>query len=48
MTEEDVAELKQHPYFDDIIKVRHWDEEAKSYDAVLLPLSHFKNWQMII
>lgn len=42
MNETEVAQMEQHPYFDDIIKVRHWDEEAKSYDAVLLPLLHFK------
>ena len=34
--------FEQHPFFDDIIKVRLWDEKAKQPDAVLLPLSHFK------
>jgi len=34
--------FEQHPYFDDIIKVRLWDEKAKERDAVLLPLSHFE------
>lgn len=42
MNEIEVMQFEQHPYFDDIIKVRHWDEEAKDSDAVLLPLSHFK------
>lgn len=34
--------FEQHPFFDDIIKVRLWDEKAKDHDAVLLPLSHFE------
>lgn len=34
--------FEQHPFFDDIIKVRLWDEKAKKRDAVLLPLAHFK------
>ncbi|MFT4155103.1 hypothetical protein [Parafilimonas sp.] len=35
--------FEQHPFFDDIIKVRLWDEKAKDANAVLLPLWHFKN-----
>lgn len=42
MNADEVKQLEQHPYFDDIIKVRYWDEEAKDTHAVLLPLSHFK------
>ncbi|MEP6684378.1 MAG: HD domain-containing protein [Parafilimonas sp.] len=34
--------FEQHAYYDDIIKVRLWDEKAKDPDAVLLPLTHFK------
>lgn len=34
--------FKLHPYFDDIIRVRLWDEQAKNPDASLLPLEHFK------
>jgi len=34
--------FEQHPFFDDIIKVRLWDEKAKQTDAALLPLTHFK------
>jgi 2-amino-1-hydroxyethylphosphonate dioxygenase (glycine-forming) len=43
MSETEIILFKQHPYFDDIIKVRLWDEGAKSYDAVMLPLNHFRN-----
>ncbi len=43
MTEGEVVLFVQHKFFDDIIKVRLWDELAKNYDAVLLPLSHFRN-----
>lgn len=43
MSETEIILFKQHLYFDDIIKVRLWDEGAKSYDAVMLPLSHFRN-----
>jgi len=41
MTEQEIAEFKNHPFFDDIIKVRMWDEEAKDAHAVLLPIKHF-------
>jgi len=43
MSEGEVMLFVQHQFFDDIIKVRLWDEQAKSYDAVMLPLSHFRN-----
>lgn len=43
MTKEEVAAFQNHPYFDDIIKVRLWDEEAKDHHAVLLPLKNFIN-----
>ncbi|MEP6845196.1 MAG: HD domain-containing protein [Panacibacter sp.] len=43
MSETEIILFKQHPYFDDIIKVRLWDEAAKSRDAVMLPLDHFRN-----
>ncbi len=35
--------FRQHPFFEDIINVRLWDEEAKNTDAVLLPLDYFIN-----
>ncbi len=38
----EILMFEQHPFFDDIIKVRLWDEKAKQRDAVLLPLLHFK------
>lgn len=43
MTEEEIIAFQNHPFFDDIIKVRLWDEEAKDHHAVLLPLKHFIN-----
>jgi len=43
MNEGEVMLFVQHQFFDDIIKVRLWDEQAKNYDAVVLPLSHFSN-----
>ncbi len=42
MHEFEIILFEQHPFFDDIIKVRLWDEKAKQEDAELLPLSHFK------
>jgi len=42
MHESEILTFEQHPFFEDIIKVRLWDEKAKQPDAVLLPLSHFK------
>lgn len=42
MHESEILMFEQHPFFDDIIKVRLWDEKAKQRNAVLLPLSHFK------
>ncbi|GAC1389090.1 MAG: HD domain-containing protein [Ginsengibacter sp.] len=43
MTSEEINSFRQHVFFDDIIKVRLWDEKAKSYNIPLLPLSYFKN-----
>lgn len=43
MTPEEIADFKNHLFFDDIIKVRLWDEEAKDHNAVMLPLKHFIN-----
>ena len=42
MHEHEIILFEQHPFFDDIIKVRLWDEKAKQPGAVLLQLSHFK------
>lgn len=42
MKEEEITTFKQHPFFNDIIKVRIWDEMAKSSDAVLMPLNYFR------
>jgi 2-amino-1-hydroxyethylphosphonate dioxygenase (glycine-forming) len=43
MTGDEVEAFKSHPFLDDIIKVRLWDEQAKNQDAALLPLDYFKN-----
>lgn len=29
MSSDEAVEFESHPYFDDIIKVRQWDEKAK-------------------
>lgn len=42
MHDSEIILFEQYPFFNDIIKVRLWDEMAKQPDAVLLPLSHFK------
>lgn len=41
MKEEEIFIFKQHPFFDDIIRVRLWDEMAKDAYAEILPLQHF-------
>ncbi len=43
MSELEIILFKQHMFFEDIIKVRLWDEMAKDDHAVTLPLSHFSN-----
>lgn len=43
MAPEEITAFENHPFFDDIIKVRLWDEEAKNHHAVLLPIKHFSN-----
>src|SRR4051812_40124610 len=42
MNMEETEAFSKHPYFKDIIQVRLWDEGAKDYNAVLLPLSTFE------
>jgi predicted HD phosphohydrolase len=42
MSNEEVIEFKQHPFFSDIIKVRLWDEKAKDYNIPILQLRFFK------
>lgn len=44
MSDEEAELFRQHPYFHEIIQVRLWDESAKDYDAVLLPMGMFKNF----
>ncbi len=44
MNEEEAKAFQQHPYFTEIIQVRLWDEGAKDSEAVLLPMSMFKNF----
>lgn len=43
MNEKEVKTFKNHSFFDDIIKVRLWDEKAKDMNVTLLPISFFKN-----
>jgi putative nucleotidyltransferase with HDIG domain len=42
MSPDEVMLFERHPYFMDILNVRRWDEEAKSRDAVLLPVTYFR------
>ena|SRR5688500_9610310 len=42
MTKEEAEKFEEHPYFEEIIKVRLWDEEAKEQYVSMLPLSHFE------
>lgn len=44
MTKEEADTFRKHPYFKEIIQVRLWDESAKDYNAVLLPISLFKSF----
>lgn len=44
MSEQERKAFHEHPFFAEIIQVRLWDEGAKDYDAVLLPMSMFKNF----
>lgn len=41
MNEKEIAAFKENPFFNDIIRVRLWDEKAKDSNAVMLPLYHF-------
>ncbi len=43
MSKEEAEAFSKHPYFKEIIQVRLWDEGAKDYNAVLLPLSTFED-----
>jgi len=42
MHDSEIILFEQHPFYDDIIKVRLWDEKAKDPNAVLIPVTHFK------
>jgi len=42
LSREEAEAFSKHPYFKEIIQVRLWDEGAKDYNAVLLPLSTFE------
>ncbi len=44
MNESEVAAFNLHPFRDDIIRVRLWDEMAKDADAKFLPLDHFNTF----
>lgn len=42
MDENERSQFEQHPFFNEMISVRLWDEEAKDKEANLLPLSYFR------
>ncbi len=42
MTGKEAKAFKNHSFFDDIIKVRLWDEKAKDENVPLLPISFFQ------
>jgi putative nucleotidyltransferase with HDIG domain len=42
MTEKEAKSFKNHSFFDDIIKVRLWDEKARDTNISLLPISFFQ------
>ncbi len=44
MSEEEIKTFRAHPYFNEIIQVRMWDEGAKDNEAILLPMGMFKNF----
>jgi phosphonate degradation associated HDIG domain protein len=43
MNKEEAATFNKNPFFNDIIRVRMWDEKAKMTDAKTLPLNYFIN-----
>lgn len=43
MNVEEADAFKNHPYFNDIIRVRLWDEQAKDAAAKTLELTYFSN-----
>lgn len=43
MTDKEVKAFKNHSFFEDIIKVRLWDEKAKDTHIKMLPVSYFIN-----
>ncbi len=43
MNKDEIILFEHHLFFDDIIKVRLWDEMAKNRNAVTLQLSHFRS-----
>lgn len=44
MNESEVASFKLHPFRNDIIRVRLWDEMAKDANAKILPVDHFNTF----
>ncbi|CAA9533268.1 MAG: hypothetical protein AVDCRST_MAG96-3709 [uncultured Segetibacter sp.] len=42
MSVKEIKTFKNHSYFEDIIKVRLWDEKAKDENVPLLPISFFQ------
>ena len=42
MSKEEATAFERHPFFEDILKVRLWDEAAKDTTIALLPLVYFE------
>ena len=43
MISNELEAFSDHPFFDDIITVRLWDEQAKDPEAELVPIEYFRN-----
>ncbi|HWB13554.1 MAG TPA: HD domain-containing protein [Pirellulales bacterium] len=44
MTPAEVAEFERHPYFDDSVRLRRWDDAAKIPHHPTPPLAHFARY----
>lgn len=42
MSPDEVAAFEKHPWFDDAVKVRRWDDRAKIAGAETRPLAHWR------
>ena len=44
MSAEEVVEFRKHPFSQDAVRLRKWDDEAKDPDFVTPPVSHFAKY----